>query len=222
MPFFDIFSGKKEKEKEEIKVIVDFREKNSLVASELMKRGIKVEFKQLPIGDYIVNGVVIERKTISDFKSSIVDKRIISQLLELKQYEKHLLILEGVLDEEMYSGGIHENAFRGFLLSVALEYNVPIIFTHNAEDSAKYIDVLARRKEKAEAGIRASKILMSRKEQMQFILEGFPHVGPAKAKKLIEKFGSLRDIFNASEEELKEILGKRAKEFRELISRGDG
>jgi len=74
MAILNIFSKKKTKKQELGKVIVDNRERNSLVASELMKMGFEVEWKQLPVGDYEVNGVVIERKTISDLKSSIVNK----------------------------------------------------------------------------------------------------------------------------------------------------
>lgn len=214
----DIFSNKKEKVLKRGKIEIDHREKNSGVPAELMGMGFEVAWKQLPVGDYIVNGVVIERKTVSDFKSSIVNKRIIGQLLELKQFDKSFLIVEGIIDEDVYSGGIHENAFRGFLLSVVLDYGIGIVFTHDFKDSAKYIDVLARRKEKGELGIRPGKILMSDGEQVQFILEGFPNIGAVKAKGLIEKFGSLEKIFGASVEELEEVLGKKAKEFRELIT----
>ena len=52
---------------------------------------------------------------------------------------------------------------------------------------------------------------------MQFILEGFPNVGPKKAKALLEKFGSLKEIINANEEELREILGGRAGDFKKLV-----
>src|SRR3989344_341116 len=217
MPLLNIFSKKNEKEdkKEKIKVEVDFREKNSLVASEIMKLGMEIEFKQLLVGDYIVKGIVIERKTISDFKSSIVNKRIITQLLEMKQYDKNLLILEGI-GEEMYIGGIHENALRGFLLSVALDYQIPVIFTHDEKDTARYIYLLGR-KEKKEISLRASKLFLNDKEQLQVILEGFPNMSPKKAKALLEKFGTLRGIINASEEELKDVLGNRTWEFRKLI-----
>jgi len=216
MKLINIFSKKKEKKKELGKIIVDNRERNSLVASYLMEKGFEIEWKQLPVADYLVNGVAIERKTISDFKSSIINKRIFSQLLELKQYPQHLLLIEGIMDEDMYVGGMHENAFRGFMLSVLLEERVPIVFTHDAEDTAKYISVLARKEKKVDNGLRASKIMLSDEEKLYFILEGFPNVGPKKVRKLLEKFGSLREIVNASEEELKEILGKRASEFKEL------
>ena len=74
-----------------------------------------------------------------------------------------------------------------------------------------------KRKEKGENALRASRIFKTKEEQMQFILEGFPNVGPAKAKRLLEKFGSLSRIFNATEDELKEVLGKRAGEFKMLL-----
>ncbi|MDP1728897.1 MAG: ERCC4 domain-containing protein [archaeon] len=216
MTFHNIFSKKPLKEKPKLKILIDNREKNSLVASYLAKDFI-IEFQQLPIGDYIVQEVAIERKTISDLKSSIINKRIFSQLQELKQFPKHLLLIEGISEEDIYSGTIHENALRGFLLSVALEYQVPIIFTKDSKDTASYLSVLAKKTKKPESSIRPSKIALTKEEQIQFILEGFPNIGPTKAKKLIEKFKSLKNIFNTSEEELKEILGVRAKEFKDLI-----
>lgn len=214
---FNIFSSKKSSPSKKIKIIIDNREKNSLIPAFLEEQGFEIEWKQLPVADYLVKDTAVERKTVSDLKSSIINKRIISQLLELKQYSSHLLLVEGILDEDLYSSGIHENAFRGFLLSVALEFQTPIIFTHNEKDTAKYLSVLAKKQTKSEPGIRASKILLTKEEQIQFILEGFPNVGPAKAKALIEKFHSLQNIFSATEQELEDILGKRAKEFKNLV-----
>ena len=219
MPFFDIFSKKKTKEKESLRIVVDNREKNSLVISELMNLGFEIEYKQLPVADYLIRDIAVERKTINDLKSSIINKRIISQLLELKQYKQNILIVEGVLEEDMYRGILHENAFRGFLISICLDYGVQMIFTQDAKDTAKYLAVLAKRKGKKEPSIRASKIFRTEEERVQFILEGFPNIGPVSAKKLIKKFGSLKTIMNASGDELEVILGKRAKEFRELIDK---
>lgn len=218
MPLLDIFSKTKKINKEEkITIIVDNREKNSLVASELIKLGFNVEFRQLPVADYLVKNVAVERKTISDLKSSIISKRIISQLLEIKQYPLGILIVEGINNEDIYSIGLHENALRGFLLSVVFEYNVPIIFTQDARDTAKYISVLAKKEKKSDLSVRASKIFKTKTERQQFILEGFPNIGPRAAQKLLDKFGSLRNIFSASEEELIDVLGKRSKDFRELL-----
>jgi ERCC4-type nuclease len=217
MPLLDIFDKRNITTEKAPEIIVDHREKNSLVPAALISFGAKLKWEQLPVADYLINGTAIERKTVSDLKGSIINKRIISQLADLKQYDSHLLIIEGIIEEDIYSGQIHENALRGFLLSVSLDYHTPVIFTHSPQDTAKYLLVLAKRKDKPESSIRASKIALTKEEQIQFILEGFPNVGPSKAKALIEKFHSLQQIFNAREEELREILGTRANLFKNLL-----
>jgi ERCC4-type nuclease len=218
-PIFNIFSkGKIETKKiEKQKVIVDYREKNSLVASELISLGLEVEFRELKVADYLVNDIAIERKTISDFISSMLSKRIIRQLEEIQQYEKKFLIIEGIEEQELYSDdrtdGIHANAIRGFLLSIILKFKVPIIFTKNFQDTAKFIDVLARKKVK-ESSLNVSKKTLNKKERMQFILEAFPGIGPKTAKKLLEEFKSIKNIMNTQIEELEKIIGKKAEVFR--------
>jgi len=223
-PLLDIFSKKKtyiRQEKPKEKVIIDYRERNCLIASELVASGLDVEFKELKVADYIVKGIAIERKTISDFISSMINKRLLNQLEELKQYENRLLIIEGISEQELYSdskdSGINPNAIRGFLLSILLKYKVPIIFTKNYQDTAKFILVLSRKKEK-EMPLNISKKSLSKKERLQFIVEGFPGIGPKTAKKLLKKFKTLKELFNASESDLHEVLGKKAKILFELIN----
>ena len=218
MTFFNIFSNKKPNlEKPKPKIIIDHREKNSLVASYLASQGFELDFQQLAVADYLVDDIAIERKTISDFKSSIINKRLMQQLPELKQHQKCLLIIEGITEEDIYQGPVHENAFRGFLLSVVLSYQVPIIYTHDAEDTAKYIALLAKKSPKKDFSLRASKIVFSEEEQLQYILEGFPQIGPVTAKKLLEHFHTIKNLVNAPEEELKKIVGKKAEVLHKLI-----
>ena len=220
-PIFDIFSKSERKSKsletkEKIKIIIDYREKNSLVASYLIKQGFAIEFMELKVGDYIVKDTIIERKTISDFISSMINKRLLKQLEELKQFENKLLIIEGISKHEIYSDEnqkINANAIRGFLLSIVLKHKIPLIFTKDSEDSAKFMAVLSRKKSK-EISLNAKKKSLNKKEQMQFILEGFPGIGPLTAKKLLEKFKSIKNIINASQEELQKCIGKKAGIFR--------
>ena len=148
-------SEKSSKDKNDAGVVkIDYREKNSLVASELVNLGIKIECLELKVGDYIVNNVAIERKTISDFISSMINKRLVRQLEELQQYENKLLIIEGYEEQELYSekahrinGGVHPNAVRGFILTILLRYKIPIIFSKNYADTAKFIAQLAGTKQ---------------------------------------------------------------------------
>ena len=211
----DIFSKRKTKEKPIPVIVADYREKSSLVVSEIIGLGIKVDYRELKVADYIVNDVAIERKTVSDFLSSMMNRRLTKQLEGMQQYGNRILIIEGLEEKELYheGAGIHPNSVRGFLVSILLKYKVPIIFTKNCTDTASFISILARRKEK-ELSLNVSRRSLDKKERMQFILESFSGIGPKTARKLLEKFGTLKKIFNAGEEELKETIGKKAGVFR--------
>ena len=123
MAFLDIFSKTQEKSVniKKPKIIVDTREKQSLVASELVHNGCEIKFKQLKVGDYIVKNILIERKTVSDFIGSMVSGRLRTQLKNMQKVKNKILLIEGIEDQELYhpESNINENAVRGFLLSRA-------------------------------------------------------------------------------------------------------
>lgn len=216
MPLLDIFSHKKEKQIEEkVKIIADHREKNSLVISELVAEGAEIEMKHLPVADFLVKNTAVERKTVSDFLNSMINKRLFRQLEELQQYPNRLLIIEGLDEQDLYpdDSGINPNAIRGFLLSIVLKHKVPIIFSKDYKDTAKFLIILAKKQE-IETGIRARKKAFNKKEQLQYLLEGFPGIGPKTAKKLLKKYKTIKQIINAGLEELKEEIGKKAEIFK--------
>jgi Fanconi anemia group M protein len=190
-------------------IIIDSREKNSLVISELVEQNISFEFRQLQVADYVIGNIAIERKTISDFISSMLSKRLLRQLIDLGQYPKKLLIIEGFDEQELYgdndkSSGINPNAIRGMLLSTVLKFQVPIIFTKDYADTAKFLILLEKRQEKGEKDIslRVRRKTSNIYDQQQMILEGFPGIGPSTAKALLKKFKTIKAIINANEKDL--------------------
>ncbi|MFA5020277.1 MAG: ERCC4 domain-containing protein [Candidatus Pacearchaeota archaeon] len=224
MAFYDIFSKQTEKYDEKITekplIIIDYREKNSLVASELIHLGCRIEFKNLKIGDYIVKDTIIERKTVSDFLNSMINKRLINQIKNMQQFRNKLLIIEGVEEQDIYTlNKINENAIRGFLLSIILKYQVPIIFTNNCEDTSKFITVLAKKQEKGqETSMNNKPHVKDKKEQLQYIIEGFPGIGPKTAKKLLNEYKTIKNIINTPIENLNVLIGKKAEVF-ELVNK---
>ena len=68
-------------------------------------------------------------------------------------------------------------------------------------------------KKNQEMGIRATKKSLNKKEQIQFILEGFPGIGPKTARRLLKEFSTLQNIFSAPQNELKKLVGKKAEIF---------
>jgi len=202
-----------------IPIIVDTREKQSLISANLIEKKANIEYEQLEIGDYLIKDTIIERKTFSDFISSVIDKRLFTQLEEMKKYSKYFLIIEGFYyDYDKFN--VHENAVRGMLLSIAIDYQIPVVYTKDEEDTANFLILTAKKyeKPKQEMSIRQSKTLKTLEEQKQFILEGFPGIGPAAAINLLDKFPTLQRIFNSTQEELKEILDEnKLKKFLDLL-----
>lgn len=223
MPMLDIFSKPREKIESQKpivkpKIIADYREKNSMVTSELKSLGIEVEFKALKVADFIVGDIAIERKTVSDFISSMINKRLLRQLEELQQYDKRLLLIEGIEEQDLYNDeldiGVNANAIRGFILTILLTYKVPIVFTKDQEDTAKYIAVMAKKKPKQEVSLNAKKKSRNKKEQLQYLIEGFPGIGPTTAKKLLAEFKTIKNIINTPLEKLQALIGKKAEIFK--------
>jgi ERCC4-related helicase len=212
------------KEKDELKVIADFREKGSNLIKELLNLGINVTMQNLPSGDYIISDRVgIEFKTKEDFINSIIDGRLLNQVKDLRNnYQNPLLLVCG--EKDIYSiRNVHPNAIRGMFASIALNYNVPILFANNFQDAAALIKVIATREQKdndRDVLLRADKKPLTNSELQSYIIQSLPGVGPTLAKSLLKEFKTVKGIINLSEEELQKVekLGpKKAKEIKRIL-----
>lgn len=209
--------------KEELPVVfADTREGNSKVIRHLSEMEIDVKVQAMAVGDYQVSDeVVIERKTAKDFVDSIVDKRLFKQARSLmEEFKRPLIILEG---DDLYNGMINPNAIRGSIASIALDFGISIIPTRNAQDTAAMIKRIAIREqsgEKTPIQIRTDKKPVNLWEQQLFIIESLPNIGPVNAKNLLEHFGTVANIINASESQLQEVEGigkKTATNIRKVV-----
>ena len=190
-------------------VYADSREGNSKVIRHLTEMEMDVKIHSMAVADYQVSDeVAIERKTASDFVSSLIDKRLFKQARELsEEFKKPLMILEG---DDLYSGMVNANAIRGALASIAIDFGISIIPTRNAQDTAAMIKRIALREQNGErtpVQIRTDKKPVSLLEQQLFIVESLPNIGPVNAKALLEHFGSVSRIIEASSKELQEVEG---------------
>lgn len=206
-----------------VKVIVDHRESAS-VKEALRELGVEVSVEAITPGDYVVGeGYAVERKTFSDFLSSIYQQRLFEQLRRLREaYPQCCLIVEGDLEEGL---GLMENplVFWGTLAWAAVECPLPILFTLDQEQTAQLLFSLARRLQgevKGPTEARYKPKFHEPRQQQLFAVQGLPGVGPKLAERLLESFGSVRGIFKASEEEVRGVEGfgeKRAKEIASFL-----
>lgn len=210
-----------------VRVYADKRERNSFVVNELKKKGIEVIEKQMDVADYVLSDSIgVERKTVKDFLSSLVDGRLFSQLMNLViSFEKPLLLLEGMQEELFTLRNIHRNAIIGALSSIALKFQIPIIYTKDEYETAEFLYIIACREQLSKnktSSLRIRKKNLSFAEQQRFVVESLPLVGPKLAGELLEKFGSIKAIANASQKDLmkvKKVGEKKAKQIFNLFNK---
>ncbi|MDE1826529.1 MAG: heavy metal resistance protein CzcA [Thaumarchaeota archaeon] len=207
---------------EDMRMVIDEREKKSGIPDLLKEIGVKVEMKNIPIGDYIVaSETVVERKSVHDFISSVFDGRLFDQCNRLKEHFEHpAIIIEGDIDE---INQIAENplVFYGAISSVALDFKIPVLPTPNASNTAKLLVAMCARQGKTK-GPFLKKIRKSGNihHQQLSVLSSLPGVGEKLASRMLEKFGSPSNSFSASIAELSKIEGmgeSRAQKIRNLL-----
>ncbi len=202
-----------------VSIYADSREGNSTIIRNLDQIGVKVEIREMAVGDYqISNDVIIERKTTKDFRSSIVDKRLFKQAtLMREEFKKPIMIIEG---NDLYAGFLDPNAIRGAIASIAIDFGISIIPTRNSDDTAAMIKRIAFTEQKGNntpIQIRTERKPDNIWEQQQFIIESLPNIGPVTAKKLLEKFGTVKNVLNASAEDLQEVEGIGLKTAENIV-----
>lgn len=181
-----------------------------------------VEQTTLPYGDYLLTAhesrrpLLVERKTVNDMLASLANKRIFDQLLGLSSQKNMMdvaIILEGSLWQIEKFREWSPVSFMRFLDSVVLVWGIPIIPSYNSKWTAGWL--LAKSKEldteyvKREYTFRSVPRKMSLSEHQVYVMEGV--IGHKAAIALLTKFGSIRNIAEASKEELeiKGLIGKK-------------
>ncbi len=212
-------------EKEKITILADMREKYSGVVSALYDEGALIELKALPVGDFLCSSrAAVEVKRAPDFVASIIDGRLLQQLKELKEnFERPVIIIEGSETQDLYSvRNVHPNAIRGMLATIAVSYGMPILYSKNPKDTAGLLLAIAKREKEANA---PEPSLHSQKpatlaQKQEYVIAALPGVETKLARALLEKFGTVAEIINATEEHLQkvELIGpKKAAEIRKVV-----
>ena len=203
-------------------MIIDERERKSGIPDLLRAVGVKVELRNLPVGDYIVAPeTVVERKSVHDFVSSVFDGRLFDQCNRLKEHFEHpTILMEGSLDkiEEIIENPL---VFYGAISAIVLDYKIPIIPTPSASHSAKLlISMCARQATSKGPFLKKIKKSDDLQKQQLSVLYSLPGVGEKLATRMLERFGSPSKTLNASFTELSKIKGlgeSRALKIKKML-----
>ena len=222
-----------------VRIVVDERERNSNIPELLKNAGAVIDFTQLKVGDYVVSSeTAVERKTVRDLISSIYDGRLFVQCSDLVRfYQKPLLVVQGniadlaQISEDMEDPDdikLHTERMSlayDALITVAMEFRIPIIHTPSAEQTAQLLVTLVNRslQEAKATGPLLRKIKKENPIQIQqlSVLASLPGVGEKLAARMLKKFHTPIRALNASAAELATIPGfglARAERVRKVLN----
>lgn len=165
---------------------------------------------RLRLGDYLLdNRLLFERKTLADLVTSIISGRLFSQALRLAAAPlRPAMVLEGT-SAHLVNSGISWEAIQGALITVNLFCGVPLLRTRTPEETVRTMLYAARQGQCYATGAlpRPGYRPRGKLTRQLFILQGFPGVGPERARRLLARFGSVEGVVRAGTKELRSVHG---------------
>ena len=194
----------------ESKVTISVTKSKGKPAAMLAEKGITVlptESDEGNVDRYILSDrFAVERRTGSSFLKGIVDKTLFTSAIYLREhFEIRILIIEGEVSYEYSS--FNPQAVRGALSSMMSVYGVNVVSTPNVEETVALIAMMALQEQ---TGVPDVSLVPKRKavelpDMQRRIIEMLPGCGMAMARDLLQHFGSVRQIMNATEAELRSV-----------------
>lgn len=194
-----------------IRVVADDRETAGGVIAELQGRAeVALEVRRLPVGDFMVEErFAVERKTLADFAQSVIDARLFKQAAALAQgTQRGVLILEGTASASAELG-VSRESMQGALITVSVFYGLAVLRARDAAETARLIVYLGRQAQRFARGAlpRPGYRPKGRRARQLYVLQGLPGVGPERAARLLDRFGSVQAVASASPADLATVDG---------------
>lgn len=204
-------------------IIVDVREPE-FIRNYLKRNKVETVVKEIDFCDYIVNAkdyiVFVERKTSQDFVKSILDGRVFNQAYMMSTLAPvSYIVVEGVISEALVETKFPRKAYIGALSSLVLKRSpygcrghISVISVETELDTAEFLRVLHSQLEEGKlerlprVPLRGKKVLDKRGVTIA-MLQTIPGVGLEKAKKIAERFSSIKELIEADVRQIASIEG---------------
>jgi len=203
-------------------VLLDSREPleiHALLYKICKKLKLTLRVKRLPIGDIQFLDLVIERKCMRDFFHSLYSARIWKQMRELKSVNG-ILVIHGSFPQNLPNDAIKK--FFGFMASTHLKWNLTCVWFVSDASLEKYLTALFIKKLQEAKGLKSTIPYTKKSKEIPEILENIlvqiPSIGIKTARRLLNRFNTITQVFNAGDDELLEVLNRtQLKSLRSIL-----
>ena len=208
-------------------LIIDSRETSELakeVEEKAKSLNIVTAKQWLEIGDYVIGNVCFEAKSTHDFLSSVISKRLWTQLDNMDRcYDNNIVIIYGSLSDALrytkYSAKYNKmpkqrkmqlltNKFYGGLGRIILDSDIKPVWVLDEYAAASVICSVAKMQPIDRPPIKPHLFKRFTTDDVRInILSTVKGVSEKKAKMLIKKYGSLMEIGDCDKRELCSLDG---------------
>ncbi len=138
-------------EPDRITVVVDTREQEPY---HFDPDSVTTTRRALPAGDYSLEGwedqVAVERKTLEDLVATVIrsHKRFRKEVERLAEFEAACVVVEANLSDILtrgYRSGAHPNAVLGAVLSIVVDFRLPVFFCSDRQAACRFVEGYLRR-----------------------------------------------------------------------------
>jgi DNA excision repair protein ERCC-4 len=195
-----------------VHIVVDDRERSggNVPAILAARDDVKMEVARLDVGDYRVERrIVVERKTAVDFSASLIDGRLFRQAAALAMTPKRAVLVLEACGEDWGEAGVRREALQGALITIGVFYAVALLRSTGPEETARLLVYLGRQSQQAANGglPRPGYRPKGTRARQIFLVQGLPGVGPERAARLLDRFGSVEAVMTASADALATVKG---------------
>lgn len=175
-------------------ILCDCHEPDEIV--EEIRKKVPVNKIRLSYGDYSFSDTILERKTMSDFFSSLKSKRLAEQMENIsRHYTDKYLIVEGFFD---FSHVNNPNYLFNQLALISINFDVQILFSVDQKSTAFLIKKLYYKH-------RFGCVKKHVDDDKIIHLSRFFGISKEKTKSLLVGFKNIRSMANAKKKDLKKI-----------------
>jgi ERCC4-related helicase/ERCC4-type nuclease len=173
----------------------------------LDEAGFSVGVEDLECADVVISdriGVTV--RSVQEFISEISEGGLFAELAKMRhQYLHPILIVQGPPEgkgAEAVNAAVYDAL--GALLS---EFKMPVLSTASTAETVAALKALNRQEAERASGKKAMQTTLDGGDRRLFLVQGLPNVSATLAERLLERFGSVKGMADASPQQLMEVDG---------------